>query len=139
LRFAVNEDVVCSIHTWGAIFIAGYVSGQTVRLITWRTEVRILHPQPRYAPVVKLVITPPCHGGGQGFESPPVRHYQGDVRMYHVDIHPWSSNITLDTPKIATYSFDNKDKAQEFLDQYNAYSQFKIAVLRGEEHDLEFA
>jgi hypothetical protein len=58
--------------------------------------------------------------------------------MYHVDIHPWSS-ITLDTPKIATYSFDNKDKAQEFLDQYNAYSQFKIAVLRGEEHDLEFA
>ena len=26
-----------------------------------------------FAPVVKLVITPPCHGGGQGFESPPVR------------------------------------------------------------------
>lgn len=59
--------------------------------------------------------------------------------MYQVDIHPWSSNITPDTPKIATYSFDSKDKAQEFLDQYNAYSQFKIAVLRDEEHNLEFA
>ena len=26
--------------------IAGYVRGQTIRLITWETEVRILHPQP---------------------------------------------------------------------------------------------
>ncbi len=26
-----------------------------------------------FAPLVKLVITPPCHGGGQGFESPTVR------------------------------------------------------------------
>ena len=27
-----------------------------------------------YGPVVQLVRTPPCHGGGQGFESPSGRH-----------------------------------------------------------------
>ena len=25
--------------------------------------------------VVKLVITPPCHGGGHGFKSRPSRHF----------------------------------------------------------------
>ena len=27
-----------------------------------------------FGPVVQLVSTPPCHGGGRGFESHPGRH-----------------------------------------------------------------
>ena len=30
---------------------------------------------PTNGPVVQLVRTPPCHGGGQGFESPSGRHF----------------------------------------------------------------
>ena len=30
---------------------------------------------PSFGPVVQLVRTPPCHGGGRGFESHPGRHY----------------------------------------------------------------
>ncbi len=35
--------------------------------------------------------------------------------------------------KIATYQFESKNKAVEFAEQYNSYSQFKIAILETQE------
>lgn len=48
--------------------IAGYVRGQTIRLITWETEVRILHPQPFYSPIAQLVERSAVNGNVGGSE-----------------------------------------------------------------------
>ena len=34
----------------------------------------IIETSNKFAPLAQLVSAPPCHGGGQGFESPTVRH-----------------------------------------------------------------
>ena len=35
----------------------------------------------RFGPVVQLVRTPPCHGGGREFESLPGRHYASVAQL----------------------------------------------------------
>ena len=37
-------------------------------------------------PVVQLVRTPPCHGGGQGFESPLNRHIADLAHLVERDL-----------------------------------------------------
>ncbi len=55
--------------------------------------------------------------------------------MYNVNIHPWSDTHPNETVVIASYAFESRDEAVEFVDHYNAYSLIKVALLV--EDDLE--
>ncbi len=70
------------------------------------------------------------------FDSPTSRQtlIQGG-RMYNVNIHPWSDTHPNETVVIASYAFESRDEAVEFVDHYNAYSLIKVALLV--EDDLE--
>jgi hypothetical protein len=56
------------------ILTRGGAVRQLVGLITRRSQVQILSPQPKHGAVVKLEFTPVCHTGGRGFESRQLRH-----------------------------------------------------------------
>ena len=53
-------------HHFFTLNIAGWSSWQLVGLITRRSQVQVLPPQPLKWPIGQAVKTPPFHGGNRG-------------------------------------------------------------------------
>ena len=62
-------------------------------------------------PVVQLVRTPPCHGGGRGFESHPGRHYADLahlVERHLAKVEVASSSLVIRSNKDSSWKYSRR-------------------------------